>query len=50
MELIKKGWIIEWRWVPGHVGVKENEKVDRLAKRGTYMESREGGEVLSWGC
>ena len=21
MKLIKKGWNIEWRWIPGHVGI-----------------------------
>ena len=31
-ELLRKGWNIEWRWVPGHVGIRENEKVDKLAR------------------
>ena len=49
-ELIKKEWRIEWRWVPGHVGIRENEEVDKLAKEGVYEESGEDNRVLSWGC
>ena len=48
-ELLKKGWSIEWRCVPGHVGIRENEEVDRLAKEGVYDKGEENG-VLSWGC
>ena len=50
MELIKKRWEIEWRWVPGHVGIRENEEVDVLAKRGGYVESRRENEYMGWGC
>ena len=50
MELIRKGWKIEWRWVPGHVGIRENEEVDKLPKRGIYMENEEEDEYMSWGC
>ena len=48
-ELLGKGWVIEWRWVLGHVGIRENEKVDKLAKEGVY-EGGGGNEMLSWGC
>ena len=50
MELLAKGWSIEWRWVPGHVGMRENEEAERLAKEGVYMEEEEEENVLSWGC
>ena len=49
MELIKKGWEIEWRWVPEHVGIRENEKVDKLAKRGVHMGEGNENEYMSWG-
>ena len=29
-ELLKKGWDIKWRWVPGHVGIEKNEMVQSL--------------------
>ena len=45
---MRKGWRIEWRWVPGHVGVRENEEADRLAKDGVFMEGGENN-VVSWG-
>ena len=48
-EMMKKGWKIEWRWVPGHVGIKENEEVDKMAKEGVFMEEDEEDVVLSWG-
>ena len=50
MELLKKGWRIEWRWVPGHVGIRENEEVDKLAKRGVHMGEGNENEHMSWGC
>lgn len=31
--LREKGWRVEVRWVPGHLGVEGNEKVDEQAKR-----------------
>jgi len=49
VELLKRGWQIEWRWVPGHVGVRENEEADRLAKEGVFMEERVENKVVSWG-
>ena len=48
-ELLMKGWDIVLRWVPGHVGVRENEEVDSLAKRGVWMENEKEESVLSWG-
>ena len=49
-ELIGKGWIIKWEWVPGHVGIRENEEVDGLAKEGVFMEEDVGiGSLLTWG-
>ena len=48
-ELLSKGWEIEWRWVSGHMGIRENEKVDKLAKEGVYDESEEENKVVSWG-
>ena len=49
-ELLKKGWRIEWKWVPGHVGIRENEEVDKLAKEGVFVEEGVEDGVLSWGC
>ena len=49
-ELIKKGWEIEWRWVLGYEDIKENERVDRLAKEGVHSEMGEENVVLSWGA
>ena len=48
--LIKKGWKKELRWGPGHVGIRENEEVDKLANEGVYMEEKKENNVLSWGC
>ena len=48
-ELEERGWDIRWIWVPGHVGIRENEEVDRLAKDGVFMEEVEEEKVLSWG-
>jgi len=49
-ELLRRGWVIKWEWVPGHVGVRENEEVDRLVKEGVFMEEELGIEsLLTWG-
>lgn len=33
--------------MPGHVGIRENEEVDKLAKGGVFMEEEEEEGVLS---
>jgi ribonuclease HI len=33
---------IEWHWVPGHAGVPDNERVDRLANAAIDALSRQG--------
>ena len=49
-KLLERGWEIVLEWVPGHVGIEENEKVDELAKEAVW-EEEEGdmGNILSWG-
>ena len=47
-KLGKKEWRIELGWVPGHVGIRENEEVDRMAKEVVWMEERVEDKVLSW--
>ncbi|RPA93749.1 hypothetical protein L873DRAFT_1510206 [Choiromyces venosus 120613-1] len=48
--LLKKGWELEFRWVPGHVDIEENEEADEKAKEGIWEEEdEEVGEVLCWG-
>jgi len=46
-ELLKKGWNVEWRWVPGHVGIREKEEVDKLVKEGVHMEEEEEEKIMS---
>ena len=46
-ELVRKGWKIEWRWVPGHEGISENVEANRLAKEGGYQECERDNNVLS---
>ncbi|PUU83437.1 hypothetical protein B9Z19DRAFT_1142669 [Tuber borchii] len=49
-ELVEKGWEVEWFWLPGHIGIRENEEVDRIAKDGYFMEEEEEiGKLLTWG-
>ena len=48
-ELIERGWKIRWKWIPRHVGIRENEEVDRMAKEGVYMEERSENNVGCWG-
>jgi len=49
-ELLRKGRVVKWEWVPGHVGIMENEEVDGLVKEGVFMEEEIGiGSLLTWG-
>ena len=49
-ELVEKGWELYMEWVPGHVGIEENEEVDELAKEGVWGEGDEKMEnICSWG-
>ena len=34
LDLLVRGFDIEWRWVRGHSGCPGNERADRLARRG----------------
>ena len=36
LQSLSKNFIINWNWVRGHPGHKENELVDRLAKEASY--------------
>ena len=36
--LIERGWDINFVWVSGHVGVRENEEVDELASEGSWND------------
>ena len=48
--LLDRGWSVRVEWVPGHVGVEENELVDEWAKEAVW-EEEEGdmGDILCWG-
>jgi len=48
--LLDAGWEVVLEWVPGHVGIEENEEVDGLAKEAVWEEEDEEiGKILSWG-
>ncbi|PWW79321.1 hypothetical protein C7212DRAFT_304367, partial [Tuber magnatum] len=48
-ELIEKRWEIRLEWIPGHVGLEENEEADEWAQVGCFKkEEEERGNVLSW--
>jgi len=47
--LIEKGWEVDLVWVAGHVGIRENEEVDGMAKEGCWEEGGEMENVLGWG-
>ncbi|PWW74706.1 hypothetical protein C7212DRAFT_328582, partial [Tuber magnatum] len=32
-ELIEKGWEIRLKWIPGHMGLEENEEADERKRR-----------------
>ena len=49
-KLLGEGWEVILEWVPGHVGIMENEEVDSLAKEAVWEEEGgEMGDILSWG-
>ena len=49
-KLLDLCWERVLEWVPGHVGIMENEEVDELAKEAVWEEERKDlGEVLCWG-
>jgi len=51
LRLLRKGWEIVLVWVPGHVGILENEEADKLAEEGSWNdeEIEEWKNVLSGG-
>ncbi|PWW77696.1 hypothetical protein C7212DRAFT_313768 [Tuber magnatum] len=40
-EVIEKGWEIRLEWIPGHVGLEENEEVDEWAQERCFEEEEE---------
>ncbi len=42
LDAVMAGHEVEWRWVKGHSGHVDNDRVDELARRGTE-EARAGG-------
>ncbi|RPA94664.1 hypothetical protein L873DRAFT_1813912 [Choiromyces venosus 120613-1] len=48
--LLEKGWELEFKWVPGHIGIEENEEADEKVKEGVWEEEdEEVEETLCWG-
>jgi ribonuclease HI len=49
-ELKNRGITVELRWIPSHIGIPGNERVDRLAKEATgWRENRTDlGETARW--
>jgi len=38
LDFISQHLKVEWKWVPAHAGIKENEEVDKLARESCYNE------------
>ena len=49
-KLVDRGWEVWVEWVPGHIGIEENEMADEWAKEAVW-EEKEGdmGDILRWG-
>jgi len=49
--LIERGWSVVFVWVPGHVGLMENVRVDELASEGSWDDEEDGEteDLLVWG-
>ena len=40
--LLERGWVVRIEWVPGHVGIYENEEADERASEGVWNEEGKG--------
>lgn len=47
LKLTKKGFTIEYLWIPSHSGIQGNENVDRLAKEATNLNNNKQGKCYS---
>jgi ribonuclease HI len=45
LDALAAGHTIEWRWVKGHAGHPDNERVDALARAG-LEQARESGKTI----